>query len=236
MHCLIAKNEELCNQVKNLTADKTWLIREGFRHVVDQLHLGSEYRSPIEDIQQSAHTYGLHNGLRAGYKCASQQKDMESGVYYLPKARDALTVAVKAFKNAQFPYLDAVAWCIDQPLSVLQAVRPLSIEKNISPSPSSKANLATFSEPVTGAFSDVLTRSPGSVLSKFQVGFSEGASLVNPFKIANSSDAHLAEGKTVTNPSVHAEDVVKDANQGDVIQNVDACSGHIPAVQDIGAV
>jgi uncharacterized protein (DUF3084 family) len=77
------QNQKLKQKVESLSADRHWLIEEGFKHVVSNLHRSAEYLGALATVQRAAHALGLFVGLKAGYRYCSKGRSIESISYYL---------------------------------------------------------------------------------------------------------------------------------------------------------
>jgi uncharacterized protein (DUF3084 family) len=66
------QNQKLKQKVESLVADRRWLVEEGFKHVVSNLHRSAEYLGALASVQRAAHALGLFVGLKAGYRYCSK--------------------------------------------------------------------------------------------------------------------------------------------------------------------
>ncbi|KAD5803454.1 hypothetical protein E3N88_14814 [Mikania micrantha] len=125
-------NQLLRARVEELSQDREWLIVQGFKHVVDLLHRSPEYLEPLAAIQKASHAYGMHSGIRAGYKYAAAGRAMDTVAYFAPDSKAKLHRAVHAFEEMQFPFLDLVSKDGAVPLSTLKSLVPHNAETVIA--------------------------------------------------------------------------------------------------------
>ncbi|KAD6454322.1 hypothetical protein E3N88_09028 [Mikania micrantha] len=125
---LSQENRLLSARVEELSQDREWLIVQGFKHVVELLHRSPEYLEPLAAIQKASHAYGMHSGIRAGYKYAAAGRAMDTVAYFAPDSKAKLHRAVHAFEEMQFPFLDLVSKDGAVPLSTLKSLMPHNAE------------------------------------------------------------------------------------------------------------
>jgi hypothetical protein len=95
--------------VESLAADHPWLVGEGFKHVVSNLHHSVEYLGALVVVQRAAHALGLFVGLKSGYRYCSKGWSIESVTYYRPDAESKFNGAVGVFEAKQYRYLTNLA-------------------------------------------------------------------------------------------------------------------------------
>ncbi|KAD6454705.1 hypothetical protein E3N88_09411 [Mikania micrantha] len=111
---------------------------------VERFH---EFLVPLAAVQNAAREYGTTIGLKSGYKHAAAGHPLEGLANYKPHAKACLHEAIATFEGTNFPYLEAVAKCVNEPRKTLQGllpenfemVEPLTIAGQASPSTTSFA-------------------------------------------------------------------------------------------------
>jgi hypothetical protein len=98
------------------TADHDWLISEGFKHVVSNLHRSAEYLSGLASVQKVAHAVGLFTGLRVAYHYCTKGRPIESVPYYHPDVQNKFKETVNSFEAKEYQYLAYLTDGVDKPL------------------------------------------------------------------------------------------------------------------------
>ncbi|KAD5802823.1 hypothetical protein E3N88_14183 [Mikania micrantha] len=120
---LQARNKRLGEYNDSLLADREWLFSQGIRQIVSRLHNSQEYLVPLAAVQNAAREYGITLGLKSGYKHVAAGHPLEGLANYKPHAKARLHEAIAKFEGTNFPYLEAVAKCVNEPLVTLQSIR-----------------------------------------------------------------------------------------------------------------
>ncbi|KAD3640599.1 hypothetical protein E3N88_29822 [Mikania micrantha] len=137
---VLARAQSLQDQVTMLSADHDWIF------------------SPV---QKAGHEYGVTSGLKSGYRHAAAGHVLEKLPNYQPQAKVKLQNAVATFEGMSYPFLEAVAGCVKEPLSVLQGLLPegydageaMVFSGQVSPS---QSTFATPSSATAGASKSVM--------------------------------------------------------------------------------
>ncbi|KAD3336309.1 hypothetical protein E3N88_31828 [Mikania micrantha] len=116
----LARAQSLQDQVTSLSTYRDWIFNHGFSQVVNKLHRSSEFLKPLAAVQKAAPEYGMTSGLKSGYRHTAAGHVLEKLPNYQPQAKMKLHNAVATFEGMSYPFLEAVAGCVKEPLSVLQ--------------------------------------------------------------------------------------------------------------------
>ncbi|KAD4178799.1 hypothetical protein E3N88_27390 [Mikania micrantha] len=118
---LQTKNKSLGEHNDLLVADREWLFSQGIQQIVSRLHNSHEFLISLAAVQNAAREYGITLGLKSGYKHAAAGHPLEGLVNYKPHAKARLQEAISTFEGTNFPFLEAVAKCVNEPRQTLQA-------------------------------------------------------------------------------------------------------------------
>ncbi|KAD2803942.1 hypothetical protein E3N88_37319 [Mikania micrantha] len=120
----LARAQSLQDQVTVLSADHEWIFSHGFSQVVNRLHRSSEFLNPLAAVQKAAHEYGMTSRLKSWYRHAAVGHVLEKLPNYQPQAKVKLHNVVATFEGMTYSFLEVVAGCVKEPLSVLQGLLP----------------------------------------------------------------------------------------------------------------
>ncbi|KAJ0692981.1 hypothetical protein HanPI659440_Chr15g0592041 [Helianthus annuus] len=118
---IMAENAALKAKVEDLQATKTWMLSEGAKLLVKNIHKGPEMTAAVAAVNNAMSAVGVNSGLHNGYLHALKKKTPYAEVLMLNRnAVDELNAAVACFDSLTFPVIEDLPKLVNEPLSKIK--------------------------------------------------------------------------------------------------------------------
>ncbi|KAL8242716.1 hypothetical protein R6Q59_013018 [Mikania micrantha] len=106
---LRAEVQQLAAANRELSADRRWLITQGFHRVFERIKGSNEYVCLFGEVNSACLAVGYQNGLCAGYKYSSQGVSLEESPYFNPSAEQWMMDSSHALESYSHSLLTHLA-------------------------------------------------------------------------------------------------------------------------------
>ncbi|KAJ0463473.1 hypothetical protein HanHA300_Chr14g0516091 [Helianthus annuus] len=116
-----AENAALQAKVEDLQATKTWMLSEGAKLLVKNIHKGPEMTAAVAAVNNAMSAVGVNPGLHNRYLHALKKKTPNAQVPMLNRnAEEELNAAVACFDSLAFLVVDDLPKLVNEPLSKIK--------------------------------------------------------------------------------------------------------------------
>ncbi|MFS7967493.1 hypothetical protein Hanom_Chr09g00786371 [Helianthus anomalus] len=125
----LEEKEGLKASLAQVTSDNQWQIEHRFQQVVTYLLHSKEFNSALVDVYTKLLNHGKHLGSIVGYKAHESRHPQERSSFYQPQAFAPFRESVLNMERLTYPYVGEVSSCFGKPLSMLQELKPSSLNE-----------------------------------------------------------------------------------------------------------